>query len=540
MLSTIERLQQELAAARSARETVPAPAPDTIGPISSFRTRLESLDKIKIHPLDPDVVPARLPKPDRARVLDYLESLTFQEAMFLVDRSHFFLNEIYFPYDVDLLKARLSQTYDPSRRFSNLEDHSSTQFRALCFVVMALGTKYTRSSDPITGYLLSSALTLVLPCTQMKNEPENYVAVATLTLASLFFRSLGRDDDCMLYSNMAIQLASHIGLNKNEPAHMQQEADIRARVFWVSYGLNKTLAAKMGEPSLLQSKDISCPLPQMLCKDVPNTTAAAQFATYIKLSAISEDIFRAIYRLGKTSDWTETLGGIIQQLVRWNETLPRELQLQYIVTSDDLKHKRLVCSLHLNRCFCIHLTTIPFLYSLVEMKKTDPDFKISTDLCELLTICLNAAQMTVYIANSCANEGMLATYGVMDLDYIYSACLTFFICGDVLQFNTDECSRFLDSSLAIVAKMASEGNKDATVKHTKVQNLLASYRPQLPDVSSPGLDLASLDVPDTLWTQNPIETFQALAGHDLNIWEYGYKSWQHVDELWDDFAETYN
>ncbi|ODV84744.1 hypothetical protein CANARDRAFT_181463, partial [[Candida] arabinofermentans NRRL YB-2248] len=109
-------------------------------------------------------------------------------------------------------------------------------------------------------------------------------------------------------------------------------------------------------------------------------------------------------------------------------------------------------------------------------KRESDEFEITGNLSDLLAICINSAQMTVCILISCLNDGILAMFGVMDLDYIYSASLTFFMCGDILNFQFAECGKLLDSCLSIMNQLAQKGNSVAKLKYERLLHLIKRYR----------------------------------------------------------------
>lgn len=517
-----------------------------------------------------------------------MRNLTLKDALRLIDQCHFYLNDIYFPYDVNLLKLKLQRYYKPVTHFTSFLQEEKTYFKPLVFLTIALGKRYFGESDDMTQSLVSYSLMLVSPIINLRAQSENYLVVSVYTMASFYFRSMNLEDDAIMYSNLALQFATHINLYRIKREDKLQD-EIKSRVMWVSFGTNRTLSAKMGNPFILSAKQITRPLPKMISYDEEENIIPRQdgysledrcpneedFQFYIQLTCVAEQICRVIYSQKSPENLMSNLENIIQKLISWNSTLPENYQFDETSNINDRKRKRLICSLHLNYCFCIHLTTIPVLYSFVEQKKKSQDQipMINQNLTELITICINAAEMTVNILMDLNKEKSLALFGVMDLDYLYSAALAFFMCGDVLCLRTVENKKSLGSCLYLLGEMSRYGNESAKLKYQRLLDLINTYRKQnfkpkepietestaaaenpipLEDLTNPNV----ADILDTPGSPPPLgdearplynakfmdgsvlETFQGLTDSDLNIWEEGYKNLQQVDSYWDDFQRS--
>ncbi|GME82636.1 unnamed protein product [Ambrosiozyma monospora] len=428
------------------------------------------------------------------RVNQFLKHLDLQTAFGLVEICHFYLNDVYFPYDIHLMKLKIRKFYRPVICFEKFLEDDDTLFKPLLLMTFALGKRYKGEvkSDSIIDDLLHYSLWFVNPIINIKKHPLNYLIVAVYTITSLYFRSRSMDDDAVLYSNFGLQFATHLKLHEAEPGPTDnKEMQLKSRIIWTCYGINRTTSAKMGDPHLLSFDDITRDYPTLQSYDDDGklistasseddyNSQSSEFKYYVELTHVAEDIYNVVYSNYTPYTLTTMLGGIIQKLIQWNASLPQSFRLENNINETNLKRKRLVCSLHLNYCFSIHLTTIPVIYNLVEKQKRAVEpVEINEKIYELVIICMNAAQMTVSILDSCLNDGMLAVFGVMDLDYIYSAALTFFMCGDVLKILTPDCNRLLDSCMFMLNEMSKGGNSTATIKYKNMQELISNSRKQ--------------------------------------------------------------
>ncbi|QPG76221.1 hypothetical protein FOA43_003607 [Brettanomyces nanus] len=603
MEATISKLKSQLdgmAQLKTLREDLRSSKFSPNTPISSDRTEITSgsilvsgssdgivrkLEEMQNHhPIDSKVGNNMTPLQSSSEMKDQidrcgsivhnlLKSLSLEEAFQLIDQCHFFLNDIYFPYDVNLMKLKLRRAYRPVSNFAPFLQQEDSYFKPLVLLTFALGKRYFGESNDIIQSLLSYSLLLVTPVTKLKQKKDSYLLVSVYTMASFYFRSINLEEDSIMYSNLSLQYAAHLKLHEFEKLELF-EGELKSRIMWVCFGSNRTLSAKMGNPFILSSQQISRPLPHLISYDEDGTMISdinlghdmcpneSEFRAYIDLTCIAEEICKVIYSNSSSATLTSNLGNIIQRLISWNSTLPDNYRFDRTFNGREKKHKRLICSLHLNYCFCIHLTTIPILYSLVEKKKYhEKALNINENLTELITICVNAAEMTVNVLLSCHKEGALAIFGVMDLDYIYSSSLSFFMCGDVLGLQYVQNRRLLDSCLFLLKEMAKSGNECAQAKYDRLQDLIETYRKQNPKATvkiepGPGGDqilsgtahiqpLGLQDeyetlVPESSWFMDPriVETFQGLTDDDLDIWENGYRNLQQLDSYWDNFQRS--
>lgn len=474
-----------------------------------------------------------------------MRSLSLEEALELTEKCHFFLNDIYFPYDIRLMKLQLTRLYRPITCFTHLLQEETSYFKPLVLLTIALGKRYFGEEQDELTPIIMYALSLVSPVTKLRSKTRNYLLVSVYTLASFYFRSVNEEDDAIMYSNLALEYAAHIGLHQSEKGLSVLESQTKSRIIWVSFAANRTLSAKMGNPFLLSFDDITREMPDMRSYDEEGTLiddgnhcpSAEEFRSYLELTCVTEEICRAIY---KNVPSTEDLGSIIQHLISWNSSLPENYKYDLTLTSSDRKHKRLIFSLHLNYCFCINLTTIPILYSLVE-KKTAGQYHaadINGNLMQLITICMNAAEMTISILMSCYNQEMLATFGVMDLDYIYSSTLSCFMCGEVLGLLVARSHKLLGSALFLLQELTKAGNSSAKRHHESLEVLIEAYRIQSETASEDGE--VSWVSPNQNWLTDlsMIETFQGLTDSDMSIWADGSRNFPKADSYWDDFQRN--
>ena len=289
-----------------------------------------------------------------------MKSLTLKDALRLIDQCHFYLNDIYFPYDVRLLKLKLQRYYRSVTHFTSFLQEEKTYFKPLVLLTIALGKRYFGESDNMTQSLVSYSLMLVSPIVNLKSQSENYLVVSVYTMASFYFRSMNLEDDAIMYSNLALQFAMHINLHRFKRENKLQE-ELKSRVMWVSFGTNRTLSAKMGNPFILSAKQITRPLPKIISYDeegniIPREDGYSlqdrcpneeDFQFYIRLTRVAEQICKVIYSQKSPQNLMSNLEDIIQKLISWNSTLPENYRFDKTSITKDSKKRRSVSYTHL-------------------------------------------------------------------------------------------------------------------------------------------------------------------------------------------------
>ena len=503
-------------------------------------------------------------------VQSIIKNLTLAQALELIDKCHFYLNDIYFPYDVDLMKERLRKAFRPVTHLQTFLQQEKTYFKPLVLLTFALGKQYLGDSENDCDYLMSYSLLLVSPITKLKERHENYLLVSIFTMAGFYFRSIGRGDDSILYSNLALQFASQINLYKFDASDNVVQQELKCRILWICFGANRTLSAKMGNQFILDSSKIERPLPMFITydsKNKPISLSSTQFIRdafrfYIELTFIAEDICNVIYTKNYPKGLTKNLRSIIHHLIAWSSKLPEELRIKDAFTIIDKKRRRLVFSLNLNYCFCIHLSIIPILYRMDKQERAHQlqSNNIEKRVIDLISVCINSAEMTVRILQGCQKVGILADFGVMDLDYAYAAALTFFLCGKILGIQRTRTSNLLKKSLLLLKSMASKGNNAAIQRLQHLDNLMAARKIAFKNANvtaegNSGADFQNMADPERELIiksslnnnlekepeldieENLLQTFEDISPKDLHLWEDGYKDAQEEDHYWTRFQE---
>ncbi|OWB84028.1 hypothetical protein B5S33_g2665 [[Candida] boidinii] len=497
---------------------------------------------------------------DHNKIDLYFKEISLNYCLECISMTYFFLHDVLCPFGVQVLRKKIIKFFIYTSN-NNVEITKENfmgnlgYWKPLALIIFAIGGRYNELNFVKTDDLILYSMEYLFPLTDIKssNNPENYLIVSCFSLMSLYFRSISKDFDAVFYSNLSLQVGTHLRLHfqddngdlnvfdnmNNNDNNKIYETEIKSRVWWCSYAINRSIGAKMGDPLLVTSiSEITRPFPTMINYDdntgevIKNTQekygherfpTQEDFKKYLDLSTISQQIcneFNAKFkssatgaatgfststmaidndinnksRTNSTSSLTINLENIIQRLINWTKDLPNNLKVDSCFRPLNLKNRknrRLTCSIHLNYGYCIYLTTIPIFYTLLEKnrstcniinktnnnsilndnKKIISNLNIPKNVSELLTVSLNAVKLMVNLLVSCYNEKMLAMFGVLDLDYLYSAGLTFFM-SKLLKLDYPECDELLNTCLYLINEMMKRGNHIATSKYETLKNLI--------------------------------------------------------------------
>ncbi|KAM5383740.1 hypothetical protein ACJZ2D_001729 [Fusarium nematophilum] len=141
---------------------------------------------------------------------------------------------------------------------------------ALRNAIYATGCRIELSKTGNFRYAFQTAWTFFSNCLSVHLEllyfRTSMMAIQALTIMGYFTESIG--NPCLEYmlSTVALRLACSKGLHRQAVSswHMsQEEKELRNRIFWAAYCLEKNCAARSGRPSMIDDDQISCPMPHM-------------------------------------------------------------------------------------------------------------------------------------------------------------------------------------------------------------------------------------------------------------------------------------
>ncbi|KAJ5835545.1 hypothetical protein N7447_001571 [Penicillium robsamsonii] len=157
----------------------------------------------------------------------------------------------------------------------------------------------------------------------------------------LYLLSSSRANECWYSFGTTVQIVTALGLHRKWPAKVSNngcsslELELRKRIFWSVYTLDKYLSIMFGRPRLLHDEDIDQELPNetndedLLEEDLTRRTGSTDSmmiasVLHYRLGRILGDISRQLYSINTLSRDSplETAIRLTSELEKWKETVP--------------------------------------------------------------------------------------------------------------------------------------------------------------------------------------------------------------------------
>lgn len=154
-----------------------------------------------------------------------------------------------------------------------------------------------------------------------------------------------------------MRLAIDLGLHRRSRLVDEDpcRSEMRRRVFWSCYCLDRQISIILGRPFALSDRDIDAELPsdvdeseedpavlraaaEMMRTNGPcptlNSTSMSCFIHISRLRIIESHIQQSIYRVDQPEDSTSEIDKFLMQLENWKESIPRDAQQSNGATSN--------------------------------------------------------------------------------------------------------------------------------------------------------------------------------------------------------------
>ncbi|KAK3371036.1 fungal-specific transcription factor [Lasiosphaeria ovina] len=334
------------------------------------------------------------------------------------------------------------------------------------------------------------------------HEEGSILCVETLALVGYFMQNMNRRDAAFLYIGMALRMAISLGLHQEVSSSTSSSSDDadgttldaaarehRRRVWWSIYSLDRILSVKSGNPTTIQDDDIGVQLPSQQPSE-PAYCPAVVLRHYTQLSRILGDITTAIYRKGPAATprsgrrLMASVQRIIQALSRWDRDLPDELRFD----PAKLAVSRESVSTFSHYYQCINMTARPLLFHVVQRRlraiRADPTAKeradwkdgLSQTTVRVIDMCVAAAHDTIHMMVLAAQRDLVATYGYMDGEHVFSAAIVLVLACAALPANATS-TRAMNAGLGLLRAMAERGNSHMGTRYELLAHLRSVFMP---------------------------------------------------------------
>lgn len=303
-----------------------------------------------------------------------------------------------------------------------------------------------------------------------------YLQVADCTIASYFYFGLAL--------RLALMLGWHVDAEKS--GLNQFELEHRRRVWWTVYMYERMLSSKAGLPLSFSDESVSTELPQNLQGKLPTLDCyifppAEYINNCVLITQINALILSQLYTRQPTVNILPVVSELVNKLLSWKSALPDFLQINY--SEEELHVSRLIVNLMTEYFQGMNLAVRPLLFHFATKKLRELQSHTTTnryiDLTKypknvsmLLNTSFQASINTIRSIWALVPENMVALFGWMDREYLFTALSTLILFS--ASFGVHEATKtHLDHALTIFTKMKRLGNYPAALRRAQLVKLIS-------------------------------------------------------------------
>ncbi|OQD61841.1 hypothetical protein PENPOL_c015G08210 [Penicillium polonicum] len=502
-------------------------APEATSEVEPFEERWRST---QLQSASPQVSSSITCLPPRY-VADFLVQIFFKYAQ----TNNFYIEE-------DWLIEKLGVCYtDP-------ESLSFDDAGAVCCILMvlAVGTQFAHMESPtpvnclpsgstenqdhhfsedevgLTFYQFASRLLPDIIATASVRSVQACLLIGTYLLP------LDTSGLCYTYFGLALKLAIQNGMHRTYHGEglSPRMIEVRNRVFWTAFTIEKRVSILHGRPSSLSDRDVDAPLPVDFPGLMPihqpsnHTNMVTLITLTLKLGEVSNEITSLRkYRKEQQQDCLERLLNFRKHLVDWWSTLPEEITCRDLNPAGPLFR----ANVHLKLDYCLTRVFIgrPFLFSnikgIYQTPSQGPPYKgsaalsgLSKNRATLVTDCVEAALEIIDLCRLLRDETGLARASFTEFSSCRAALLVILAQG--LTKRTERLGAALEQGISLI-KIMSMGVGSARSAVSVIEALerairrLEAWSETQPDMSSGGAVESAYDRFknwEMLWKAGPI------------------------------------
>ncbi|KAI8241160.1 putative transcriptional regulatory protein, partial [Colletotrichum sp. SAR 10_96] len=418
-----------------------------------FLTRLRSAFCLDTHPApaspDDTSQPQARPPPPPAESQSPAELRRVRKAVrdfpprgvaeFLLEVCITYGTDLFFYFDQAQLTAELGAFYsDEGCRL-----RSDTGFVCFVLAVFALGSHWTSLARPAEederavgkeedpGRIFYDQARILMadlidrPC--LRSVQAAYVLGVYLMPASAISASY-------VYMGLALRKALAIGLHlePDEPGLSEDEKEMRRRLWWSVYSLERTVTIKLNRPRSISQDIITARLPRPVPRD------AEQKFDNVQHQIVYAQLVRIIDKLSEPAAWstnspTNPVSTYEEALKSWKRSLPPPLKLQNIHPKSP--GYRAVFHLHLNYYFAwidvgkVSVVTVVRARLRALFCPADPPPAPSAAVEQAADACIRAAKKMLELFEGLSRSGNMARFSFTDLQGCSIATIVVLLAG---------------------------------------------------------------------------------------------------------------
>ncbi|KAG7700493.1 hypothetical protein KL951_000608 [Ogataea haglerorum] len=302
-----------------------------------------------------------------------------------------------------------------------------------------------------------------------------YLQVADCTISSYFYFGIAL--------RASLILGLHVDVGKD--SINRYELEHRRRLWWTVYIFERMLASKAGLPLSLTDDDISTELPDDF--DMSNPPPGCEHYIFpeaefirncVKITQINANILRRLYTRQPSSNILPIVHELVVSLFEWKKNLPDYVNCDF--QQPEINVNRLVVNMMTEYFQGINLAVRPLLFHfvLVNLRAQNPKNGVFLDLTKysstVLTLLNASFQASINTTRSLwalVPENMLALFGYMDREYLFTSTATLVLFNATFGVH-DATLEHIDHALVMFTKMRNLGNHPAALRRDQILKLM--------------------------------------------------------------------
>lgn len=408
-----------------------------------------------------------------------------------------FLGECFYFFNAGRLKTELQNLYFSSSSEYQLSREQVLKITSI-LMIMAIGKMYYTGQNATTPaplfpgleYFNKATFVFSFAHTSLQGGTCSVDNIQALLLYAFYHQVVDAASGHFLLGGIAMRGALFIGMHNDTGKETlnRYELEHRRRLWWTLYAIDRYCSAKFGFPLSIPDEAITTELPSNIQANTlrdnktefdvfPDPTNIIQ---YIRISQIFSSMMVRIYQQKIHSDIVPIILSILSELYQWRKNLPDSLKVDY--TKENIETSRNVVNIHSEYFRCINLTIRPLLLYFVRkrlrsirVKRAPIDLtRYSTDIVTLLNASLRASIQTLRSHNHLLSISLLAKFGYLDREYIYSAISTLILFNVAFGVH-GSASQQINVGLSLLGEMAKVGNKNAARRREQSLHLISTF-----------------------------------------------------------------
>jgi proline utilization trans-activator len=436
-------------------------------------------------------------QPDQNPINVELDLPPYQLALKYYAAFNVFLGECFYFFNDGRLKTELYNIY-----FNYTSEYQLSRERILkvtsILMILAIGKMYYVGQNTTTPspffpgmeYFNTATFVINFAHTSLQTGICSVDNVQALLLYAFYHQIVDAASGHFLLAGLAMRGALVIGMHNDtgKETMNRYELEHRRRLWWTLYAIDRYCSAKFGFPLSIPDEAITTELPSNIQGNIlrdnntkfdvfPDPTNIIQF---IRISQIFSSMMVRIYQQKIHSDIVPIILSVLSELYQWRKSLPDALKVDY--TKETIETSRNVVNIHSEYFRCINLTIRPLLLYFVRkrlrsirVKRAPIDLtRYSTDIMTLLNASLRASIQTIRSHNHLLSMSLLAKFGYLDREYIYSAISTLILFNVAFGVH-GSASQQINVGLSLLSDMARVGNKNAARRKEQTLHLISTF-----------------------------------------------------------------